>query len=166
MAFVVETGTGIANANSYSSVAAADAYFADRGVTAWVGTDLEKQGWLVQATDYVDARFGSLFLGTQQYPTVQALQFPRLDALGVVIPMVNLLKAVAEYALRAKAGSLAPDPTADATGLQVKSKMSKVGPIEEETVYSDKAAGVLRAYPAADMLLRSLVRRGGGVIRG
>lgn len=37
MAFVVEDGSGIANANAYITVAYADEYFSDRGNADWAG---------------------------------------------------------------------------------------------------------------------------------
>ncbi len=160
MAFVVEDGTGKADANSYSSTTAADAYFLDRGITAWTGTPTEKEGWLVQATDYIDARFGGRFISVPQYTEApaQALEFPRVGIAGMP---ANLLKACAEYALRAKTAPLAPDLIVDETGWAVQGKKEKVGPIEEEVNYS-VGQGIhqmlLRPYPAADMLLRGLVR--------
>lgn len=174
MAFVVEDGSGSANANSYSTVEEADACFADRGNVQWVGTDEAKQSWLVQATDYIDARFGGRFKGERQYTLApeQALEFPRIGINNVQpnsVPVV-LRKACAEYALRAKAGALAPDPVVDESGFAIQSKREKVGPIEEHTVFQtgDGASiNLLRPYPAADMLLRGLLSSvaGGRVIR-
>ena len=54
MAFVTEDGTGLAEANSYVSVAEADAYHADRGNAAWIGEDSAKQSALIKATDYLE----------------------------------------------------------------------------------------------------------------
>lgn len=169
MAFVVEDGTGKADANSYCSVAAADAYFADRGNVAWAGTDQQKQAWLVQATDYIDMRFSARFLGSRMYTDSpsQALEFPRVDNGGQVMP-VNLIRACAEYALRAKSGPLAPDPVTDPSGYAVQSSTKKVGPIEKTTAFAvspGSARHVIKPYPAADMLLRPLLRSGGSVIR-
>lgn len=168
MAFVIEDGTGKADSNSYTTAAEADLYFSDRGITAWAGTPEEKQGWLIQATDYIDGRFGGRFLGATQYTEApaQALAFPRIGiptVLAGTIP-ANLKKACAEYALRAKSGALAPDLVIDETGFAVQGKSEKVGPIEESVQFAT-GAGVqqmlLRPYPAADMLLRGLVRGAG-----
>lgn len=157
MAFVAEDGTGLANANSYATIAFADEYFADRGITAWTGDDTVKQQKLVQATDYLETRF--TFDGVP-YSEEQALHFPILDdATGEPAELpVNLLKATAEYALRALSAPLAPDPTVDATGGRVIAKTEKVGPLEETTQYSPTAAiQRFRPYPAADILLKGLV---------
>jgi hypothetical protein len=80
MAFVVEDGTGLPNANSYLAVADADAYHADQGNTAWVGEVADKQSALVRATMYVDASYRGRFPG---YPTTgrtQSREWPRVGA--------------------------------------------------------------------------------------
>ena len=85
MAFTVEDGNGLPDANAYVDVAFADEYFADRGNTDWAAaTDPNKQVAIVKATDYIDKAFGPRFLGQKafvSYPadeTVdQALEFPR-----------------------------------------------------------------------------------------
>lgn len=112
MAFVPEDGNGLSNANSLVSVAYADAYFADRGITDWAGTDALKQNWLILATDYIEIRFGKLFQYKVFSPT-QALSFPRVDCSGVKLFPEDIKKACCEYALRAKNGPLAPDPEVD-----------------------------------------------------
>lgn len=165
MAFVVEDGTGLADANSYASVAFADAYFAERGITAWTGTNTQKEQWLVQATDYIDFRFGRRFAG-ERLTTTQALIFPidLYDGLPTV-----LLKATSEYALRAISGPLAPDLTFNASGTAVTETFRKVGPIETKTKFATSGAGSVlmkfRPYPAADALLAELFITGDQVIR-
>lgn len=158
MAFVAEDGTGLANANSYVNAAYADAYFADRGITAWTGdTTTVKQPALIRATDYVENRFN--FKGEPSNED-QALHFPTLDCdTGEPDEMPeNLLKAVCEYALRAISAPLAPDLTTDATGGRVVQKTEKVGPLEESTRYAEGVAiERFKPYPAADILLKGLV---------
>lgn len=84
MAFVVEDGTGLANANSGASVAEADEYFTDRGITDWTGTNDVKQAALIRATDYIEMRWAGRWRYTMEFPdTPQALAFPRLDDDGV-----------------------------------------------------------------------------------
>lgn len=176
MAFVAEDGTGLANANSLCDLAFADAYFADRQVTAWLTTttgtarsDTSRQGALIKATDYVEGRWANKFYGEIQFPETQELSFPRLyiEEDGTVPVLVK--KAVCEYALRSFSGELAPDPVTDASGLLVAGVKEKVGPIETEMRYQTGvylANGAFRPYPAADMLIRPYLRRsGGGVLR-
>lgn len=167
MAFVAEDGTGLENANSLCDVAFADAYFADRVVTAWTGTDAVKQGALIRATDYVEGRWATKFKGDEQFPETQALSFPRTDIGWDDAVPTGIKRAVAEYALRALSAPLAPDPTVDATGAAVKSTKEVVGPIETEVVYQDAGQVVqpFKPYPAADMLVRPFLRSSSGLIR-
>lgn len=172
MAFVVEDGTGKADANSYTSVEFANSYFADRGVLDWSGTIVSKQTWLVQATDYIESRFGQCFVGIPQYSEdpAQALHFPVIsDKYPVNSIPIKLQQACCEYALRAKASSLAPDLKYTDTGYSIESAKEKVGPLEEEIKYATGSGTreYFKAYPAADMLLAGLVvnSRNGKVIR-
>ena len=167
MAFVPEDGSGLPNANSYTDLAFADSYFADRGNTEWIGTPEQKQGLLVQGTDYIESRWYGKFKSTPLVtePLAQALQWPRV---GLGMP-VNLLKACCEYALRAKAGALAPDPSTGAGGYAVSKLKEKVGPIETETEYAVTAGqqpSIIKPYPQADMLMKGLIASTGNrVIR-
>lgn len=157
MAFVVEDGSGLANANSYSSVADADAYFSDRGITAWTGSNTVKEQALVRATDFIESVFGQRFRGAVTTDT-QSLSFPRYinDTIGSV--PACLKKATAEYALRALSASLLPDPAADTSGLALSQKTTVVGPIETTYKYATTIQAIVKNYPAADLLLAPLVR--------
>lgn len=169
MAFVVEDGTGLSTANAYISVGYADAYFLDRNNTSWVGTTAAKQGAIVQATDFIEKRWGSRFLGRPEFlNTPQSLSFPRLnltDRYGRIVSGLpdKLKQATAEYALRALSGSLLPDPTVDASGFAIQSKTEKIGPIEETTVFQTAASSpvLLKPYPTADRLLSDFVTTSG-----
>lgn len=156
MAFVVEDGTGLANANSYVSVADADAYFADRGIAAWTGSSTVKEHALIRATDFIETVYGRRFRGSVVTDT-QALSFPRYITGEDEIPS-DLKKATCEYALRALSASLLPDPSSDATGLPLMGKTTIVGPIETTVRYSGTVPALTKNYPAADMLLAGLVR--------
>lgn len=170
MAFTVEDGTGIPNANSYSEVEYADEYFGERAVAEWSGTTDEKQSYLIQATDYIESVFGHRFVGTR-YSAEQGLSWPRTNAVtreGVllddgIVPL-SLVRACCQYALRAKAGPLMPDPLVDATGFSVVTTRKAVGPIEKEfrVVGSSGQPLLIRSYPAADSLLSQLLQGGGG----
>lgn len=165
MAFVVEDGTGKIDANSYGAIAGADAYFAERGVTAWTGNDTVKQQALVKATDYIDTRFSTRFKGYVLYPdTPQALAFPRTAFDGLPAP---LLKATYEYALRSLSGALAPDPTTDASGNTVKRFKKKVGPLEKEYEFATdtSSTNAFKPYPMADALIAKLLNPANRVIR-
>jgi len=169
MAFTLETGTGIAGANAYLSVAAADLYFTDRGVAAWTGSNTLKEQAIIKATDYVELRFSAAWKG-EQLTTTQGLSWPRVDTSGFdnQVP-TRLQKAVAEYALRALSATLAPDPVVSDTGFSVVTTKEVVGPIEQSYEIaggSNKSQPMLiRPYPAADLLIGPLLKYTNSVIR-
>lgn len=173
MPFIVEDGTEVAGATSYGAVADADTYFGDRGITAWSAlNNSAKQAALIAATDFIDKRWGYLFKGCKLTDT-QPLEFPRdafVDIVGIGYIPEALKKATYEYAIRASAAPLAPDIVQDPSGYQVSRKFEKVGPLEERTDFAFLGPGstrqLLTPYPAADMLLRGLLRNAQGrVIR-
>ena len=74
---IVEDGTGIANANSYATLAEADQYFSDTGNLGWAGTDDFKNQNLINATAAIDATYGSRYISELRDNTGQALLWPR-----------------------------------------------------------------------------------------
>lgn len=165
MAFTPEDGTGLPNSNSYADVAYADTYFLDRGNDAWaaLSTD-DKQVALIQATDYINIRYGEKFKGVIASET-QALLWPRLYVGSSALQMPDsLLRSTAEYAIRASVAPLAPDAPVDATGRLWIKKREEVGPIVEETTYDSNSASDLytfRPYPIPDALIKPLLVGGG-----
>lgn len=155
-----------------------------------------KQVAIVKATDYIDKVFGGRFKGSKAFVTRpkpdesvdQALEFPRTEedayvgttnwSVGSVqypsppekpVAMPKALKqACAEYAMRALLnGKLLQDPEVDASGVQLQTKTENVGPIQTTYVYYNSGGiQITQPYPAADLLLRSLLNPGGRVIRG
>lgn len=93
----------------------------------------------------------------------QPLEFPRMylyDKAGNAVEGVpdRLKEATYEYAYRAKTAALAPDPTVDATGLQVTGSRKKIGPIETDVKYAENSTiRITKPYPAADKLLQEYV---------
>ncbi|MCC6425641.1 MAG: hypothetical protein IT435_02350 [Phycisphaerales bacterium] len=188
MGFVVEDGTGIANATSYIGVAFFRGYFSDRGRDVRGFTDAQVKAFCIRATDFIEQQFGQQFKGTRTTLT-QALSFPREDVTvdGVdladdTVPVL-LQYATAEYAYRAsKYMDLSPDSpvpfdregadgsTISGGGAVVHSR-EKVGPIEEEKTFSDPTAinnrWAMPKYPAADSLIQPLLSgpRSGRTIR-
>lgn len=176
MAFVVEDGTGLDDANAYITVQEFKDYHDDRGndystFGSAPPTDQEIEKSIVSATDYIDNNFGSSFMGCREFPeNPQALYFPRTNIWvdGQQLPNIptQLKNATAEYAFRALSGSsLENDPVYDDSGRTVIEKKEVIGPIEEEVKYSDDNSYVItRRYPGADKWLRSLTF-GKGVVR-
>lgn len=56
MALTVETGAVVAGANSYVSVADANAYHLARGNTMWTGDDGVKEAAILRAMDFIESR--------------------------------------------------------------------------------------------------------------
>lgn len=164
MAFVVEDGTGVADANAYITVEFADAYFSDRGISEWTGSTSVKQTAIVRATDYIELRFADRFVG-QLSPDSTTLSWPRdyvYDREGNLmtnqIPL-ELKKSCAEYALRALSLTLLPDPEQNG----ISRAYNRVGPLEEEVEYH--ASQIIQKYPMADRLLTRYLTSSAGVIR-
>lgn len=148
MAFVVETGQGSSNANSFASVANANDYASTRSLTAWTGSDAVKESALVRATDYMEATYRQSWLGFRTSQT-QALSWPRtnvevdlfpLDADIVPVPVIN---ACIELAIRALTENLLDD-------LGQRVKREKVDVVEVE--YADGSDAVKRFAMVSRML--------------
>ena len=92
MAFIVEDGTGITNSNAYISVTDFRTYWGDRGVSYGSLTNDQIQGYIVQATQYIDSRYA--FKG---YPTndTQELYWPRTNGSGGEIVDTRSRKTIA-----------------------------------------------------------------------
>lgn len=155
---IVEDGSVVADANSYVTLAFAASYHTLRANEAWgdAGED-ERVAALIKATDYIDTRWR--FVGSRT-DEAQTLEWPRDDATDINgfdqednVPTV-VQQTVAEYALRALTAPLLPDPTPDENGKYITLKREKVGPLEEETRFSDtKGVKTIQPYPAADRRL-------------
>jgi len=75
MAFTPEDGTGLAAANSYVSEAELDAWVTDRNLTISI-VQVEKEAAMIEATTYIDGKFGARFVGQRDTRT-QGLDWPR-----------------------------------------------------------------------------------------
>ena len=152
MALVVENGTGLSAAESYCSVAVADARHLALGNTAWAAlTTGQKETALRVATDYL-SRYRAKWIGTR-YRRDQALDWPRVDvwvdgfeqALIVPVPVRN---ATADLALKSRTDTLAPD-------LERAVVREKVGPIETEF---DRYSPQSKRFAAVEALLAPFVK--------
>ena len=160
MSLTVETGAIVPGAESYASVAEADAYWIVRNGTAWAAlTTGAKEAALRMATDYIEAVYGERWLG-DRVSAAQDLSWPRSGVYvdGVQIPSnalpIALVRATMELAVKASAGELLADQGAQVT-------RETVGPITVEY-----AAGARQAtrYALVESLLAGLLTGGGGQI--
>lgn len=164
---------GAANADSYATLEDANAYFTDRAIAAWTGTDAAKEAALRRATTYLDNQYRGKWVGIR-YAETQALAWPRVDGFrgyagGVTCPLfdvdgfeiaydsvpLQIRRATFEAALLLLGGSTL-EPTLDRGG-QIKSIGKSVGPLRKDVVYQDGASPVDR-YTAIEGLLRGLVK--------
>ena len=148
MALVTDNGTGQATAESYASVAYADARHTAFGNTAWTGTDAVKEQALRRATAYMTQAYRGRWTGNRT-TAAQALDWPRWGVMLEGFPVASnaipadIANACADLALKALADDLAPDLTRAII-------REKVGPLETEySAYSSQAT----SYRAVDMAL-------------
>jgi len=162
-ALVVETGSGLATANSYSTLAQATTYFDARSKpSAWVAaTWQQKEQSLRIATAYLDSVYGSQWIG-MRLSGAQALDWPRSDAYdmaGEIIELAvpqRLKSACAEIAARylADPAQLLPDTEAGQDG--VASETVSVGPISISSSYE----GSKKSAPIFHTVYRLLISAG------
>lgn len=159
MTMIVETGIGVADANSYSSVADMETYLSDRGRTELDSlSTAEKEKLLIQSTDYIELRWSSRFKG-DKVDSDQDLSFPRTAFTG--IPR-DLKRACFEYAVQANSGPLAPALDQDDSGREIRSKSEDVaGAIKESVTYATTSPRLFRRYPVPDKYIKSLLRANG-----
>jgi hypothetical protein len=150
MAIVVETGTGSATANSYATIAQADAYISLRLYTGWTAiVDAHKEAALVNATDYIEATYRDAWQGYRVSST-QALSWPRstvvVDTFPVAANIVPaaVIQACIEMAYRSGTGSVLIE---DQGQLVVREKVDVIE--TEYAQFSDPA----QKYPFVSKLL-------------
>lgn len=157
MAFVLEDGTGLENANSLIDIAFADEYFADRGNTVWSSLSEErKKAAAILGTTYVSTQYN--FRGNK-LNQMQGTAFPRINVFTPVGDAVegipNCVKfCVCEMAVRASQGELIPDPVFDENGRAIKSVSRTVDVLKESVTYAGPGDLVYEArFPSVDALM-------------
>lgn len=153
MALIVEDGTGLNNAESYASVAFADAYFAARISGGWsIITEANKEMLLRLATDHIDAVYGQRFKGTKGTLS-QALQWPRIGVYvdGYEYPVddvpIEVQRACCEFAYAANTQTLLPT-------LEQGVKREKIDVIEIE--YDEFSSRLPKFTKASSLLAKYL----------
>lgn len=162
---IVEDGTGKANAESPQSIDDLDAYHLANNNAGWVGSTAAKEAAARKASRFLEARWGGRLLGWR-HDLRQALSYPRSGSLtrfGKYVDPNTVPRewkaAHAELALRALAGSLAPDQTKDRALIG-----QTIGPISKQ--WSDRAAIYADpTYPEVEDALAPLLAPVGQLLR-
>lgn len=165
MTLIVETGEGLADAESYLTTGDANMYFISRGITLWDNlTTLEKEQNLRRAVDFMQQYFGGRWKG-QRMSSTQALDWPRAgvvleDGPGFgygfdqvrhnVIP-IEVKNACAELALRASIAALTEDRS-------TRVLQETVGPL---TVKYDQYASQEKIFVAVNRMVSRYLKGSG-----
>ena len=161
MALIVEDGTGIINANCYTTLQESLDYHAERGNCLWATiTTAQQTAAKIRATDYIEQVYRSSFKGYKSNFT-QALSFPRINVVvdeyiylpSNTIPQ-ELKKAQFELEIRAAQGDLNLDLTQNVI-------KKKVGVIEVE--YDRNSSQKTRYQSVQGFLAPLLIMGGDGV---
>ena len=170
MSLIVEDGTNVAGAESYVSLAEANAYFSSRGNPSdWTSlSDAVKEQYLREAADYLEMFYGHRWKGRRS-ENDQPLAWPRSGVLDQdqyqiepdVIPQ-RLKNAQYEATLRrATEGSLLPDVE---TPGDIKSEDVQAGPVRNSVEYAG-GASQLPQYTKVHYQLLPLLKSSQELIR-
>jgi len=107
MAFTVEDGTGLSDANSLASIVEFDSYCTDRGIDITGFDQTAKEVALVKGADYLKIVYYDSWTGDKLVET-QALSFPRVVETETIFP-TDIKYANIELALKANGGDLLSD---------------------------------------------------------
>ena len=161
---------GAADADSYPTIAMADAYHLARGNATWAGADAVKEPALRRATAWLNGAYKARWPGVRTFGRVQALDWPRVDAydreglyiFGSTIPP-EIVAACCEAALRelVAPGSLSPDVTPGAA--TVLTQVGEIGwtPLRTNADVTDMAPTLL----AVDRALSGILASGGQTVQ-
>ncbi|MBW3512926.1 DnaT-like ssDNA-binding protein [Janthinobacterium sp. NKUCC06_STL] len=159
---IIETGAGLADADSYASVAAADARCASLGLTVWAAlAEASKEIALRKAVQFM-ASYRTRWAGRRVYQH-QALDWPRYNVVvdsfivpSIIVP-VDVVNACIDLAVRAGNGEdLLPDLDTGSNAI----KKDKTGPLETE--YFQNTTDARERFVAVDALLAPYFGAAGG----
>jgi hypothetical protein len=158
MSLTIEDGTGVANADSFATVAEAQAFATARGLTL-PADDADVEPLLVKAADYL-LGLEDQFRGTRT-KEAQRLPFPRYDVWkpgGWVYDSDEIPDLLKQAQIRLAVDAYTVDLQPTGTGQEV--LREKVGPIE--TQYAQRGtATITPEFNAAMSLLAPLLKPAG-----
>lgn len=169
MAFVVEDGSGLSTATSWISVADADTYATEVGLTAWTGSNSVKQTALIKAQRYITQLYRGSWKGVRSNET-QALDWPRYgvyDVDGFLIASTTIPQALKEAQVELAVRALTADLVSDvaAADVAIGSESKSIAGISKSVTYIGGKA-TQASYPVVDMLLAPLIYSSGEIVRG
>lgn len=172
MSFIVETGAGLANSNSYASVADADAYVADYATTAnqtaWSALNTAaKELALRQGTLYLENKYKNRWV-ERRTSQDQRLAWPRayvIDSDGFAVESDVVPEAIRNAAIEAAIISLTVDLLAPVETGSIESIREEVGPLKSEIVYAVPTPAT-PWYRKIDLTLKDFINESGMVERG
>lgn len=154
MALIVEDGTIVPNANSYVTLAEADAWYAARGDETWAAIEPEakRESLLIAAADYLNSFYKPKGMALD---LLQPMSLPT-DLIDYVPS--SFKKAQIMLALAANTGPLSAEATGG-TVLEVREKLDGVG--ETETKYAEGDPAGSRSFPVIDAILEDYTYKRG-----
>lgn len=171
MTLIQEDGTGLANANTYGSIAESNAYATQRGWTAWLAlSDADKEKHLLLAMDYMRAKYRGRWKGIRVRDNM-SLDHPRFDFYDVDhyliasnIVHVDVKNAQFELAERSRTQTLLPDVSSANSGA-LKSETVEAGSVKRSREWFGGKEQYAR-FSAVDGLLKPYLVDGEALIRG
>lgn len=159
--FIVEDGTGLSNANTYVSIAEADAYLEEFGTPAtWAAaTEEQKRIACKKATRYMDLHY--VWAGTRRVVD-QALGFPQVgieDRDGNVVSCESVPVKAKQCCIYLASRVIEGDDlmAVEETEASIKRKKDVIGPLTEEVEYTGGETPAI-FYPIADGLVEEFVQ--------
>lgn len=164
--FVVEDGTGKADANAWITEVEYKAYWENHGDPSSISglSSAEAEEDIRMGTQYLQAVYGKRWRGRKGSDT-QATDWPRYEVYDdddYYLPSDELPQALkdataeASYRQRTETDGLIPDIDEPGT---IKEYAVKVGPISEKTVYNGGRSQI-KKFRVVDLLLKGLLNSG------
>ena len=163
MAYTVEDGTIVSEANSYITLVDARAYASDRGL-ALPTDDTECEQALVRAADYIDGVYASQLQG-RTVGAAQELEWPRYQVSvdGRALASDEIPSQIQQAQVQA-AISLTAGVELEPAGSSSPIKREKVGSLETEYQTSASQGSMIPRITSVERLMAPLLR-GGGKLR-
>lgn len=171
MTLIQEDGTGLANANTYATIAEADTYATQRVWTSWLAlSSPDKEKHLLLAMDYMRARYRGKWKGAR-IRDAMSLDFPRYDLYDVdgflitssTVPL-DVKNSQIELAERSRTQSLLVDVSSASSGV-LKSETIEAGSVKRSREWFG-GRETQPTFTTVELYLRAYILDGEALIRG